>query len=57
MECLDEEDLEFSEDGNFNYLSNDLMKLKFEEGISKENINVRNFIYHDHYGTVGKFPC
>ena len=55
MECLDEEDPAFPEDRHFNDLSNEFMKLKFEEGIMKENRNVRNFIYHAHYGTVGKF--
>ena len=30
------------------------MKLKFEEGISKEKMNVKNFIHYDHCGIVGK---
>ena len=49
MECLDEEDPAFTKDGYFNNLSNDLIKLKFEESIGKENINFRKFIHHAHY--------
>ena len=55
MECLDEESPEFPEDRHFNDFPNDLMKLKFEEGISNENSNVRKFIHHAHYGIVGNF--
>ena len=31
-----------------------MMKLKFQEGISKENSNVRDPIHNAHDGTVGK---
>ena len=55
MEYLDEEDPAFLEDRHFNDFSNDLMKLKFEQGISKENSNARNFIHHAHWGTVEIF--
>ena len=54
IECLDEENSAFTEDGYFNDLSNDLIRLKFEEVIRKENRNVRNFIHHAHNGTIGK---
>ena len=32
-----------------------MIKLKFQEGISKENSNVRDFIHDDHDETVGKY--
>ena len=31
-----------------------MMKLKFQEGISKKNRNFRNFTLHTHHGIVGK---
>ena len=31
------------------------MKLKFQEGVGKENSNDRDFIYYAHNETVGKY--
>ena len=54
-EYLEEEVPAFPEDGCFNDLSNNMMKLKFQEGISKKNSNVRDFILHAIDGTVEKY--